>query len=331
MSVASTEVFTGVSTVGGLLPADALARIASGTDVEGAQPADYRIFAAHETVRDAAGRSWGYLRGVWQAYQDQLAAQGVLDAAASTDQAIKLTRERWLLPLLEELKFGQAPVTPAGGLASKDGEKLFPVSHHVGHVPIHLLGWNTNLDHRTPGVTAAAPQSMMQEYLNRSEPGTIWGILANGCQLRLLRDSTSMVGSAYVEFDLREIFGGERFSEFLLLFRLVHQSRFEPRGDAGAPNPADCWLERWRTDAIESGTRALKELRIGVEKALTTLGTGFLQHPDNRALRDRLGTADLPVVRFHRALLRTVYRFLFLFVAEDRDVLGGRHWGLFSE
>ncbi|MFJ8042138.1 Eco57I restriction-modification methylase domain-containing protein [Kitasatospora sp. NPDC096147] len=319
MSVARTTVFNGVSTVGGLLPADMLARIATGKDIPGAKPADYRLYGSHESVRDAAERSWAYLRGVWQAYQDGLVRENAIES--TTVHATGLTRERWLLPLFEELKFGRLPATPAGGLASLDGQKTFPVSHRAEQMPVHLVGWNIDLDHRTPGVAASAPQSMLQEYLNRSGPGTLWGLLSNGRLLRLLRDSTSMVGSAYVEFDLQAIFDGEQFAEFLLLYRLAHQSRFEPRGDGDTATPAGCWLERWRSEALESGTRALQQLRVGVQRALTTLGTGFLQHPDNRELRDRLGTAELSVEQLHRALLRTAYRLLFLFVAEDRDVL----------
>ncbi|MEK8143863.1 hypothetical protein NKH18_23820 [Streptomyces sp. M10(2022)] len=80
--------------------------------------------------------------------------------------------------------------------------------------------------------------------------------------------------------------------------------------------PSACWLERWRTEAIASGTRALDHHRDGVQRAITTLGTGFLRHPANTDLRENLD-AD----RFHAALLRLAYRMIFLFVAEDRDAL----------
>lgn len=57
-------------------------------------------------------------------------------------------------------------------------------------------------------------------------------------------------------------------------------------------------------------------LRKGVRAALTTLGTGFLRHPANTALRANADAAAL-----HQALLRLVFRLLFLFVTEDRDTL----------
>jgi hypothetical protein len=53
-----------------------------------------------------------------------------------------------------------------------------------------------------------------------------------------------------------------------------------------------------------------------VRDAVVYLGTGFLRHAAN----DRLRT-DLDPDLFKRALLRLVYRLLFWFVAEDREVL----------
>lgn len=343
MSLNKVAVSQGVTTVGGLLPADMLERIATGKDVTGATPADYRLYAKRDTVQDAAERSWTNLRGVWQAYRDELDRQGA-DVAerrggAGNDRpfgppAVGLTRERWLLVLFEELRFGRLHTVPGGGLRSADDEqKHFPVSHQWEHIPVHLTGWNVDLDQRTPGVAATAPQSMLQEYLSRGGPRTLWGLLSNGRRLRLLRDATSMTGAAYIEFDLQTIFDGDLFPDFLLLWRLLHSSRFEPRGEPapGAPhgaegdetpaNPATCWLETWRTEAAESGTRALDLLRDGVETALTTLGSGFLAHPDNQRLRDQLETSELSVYTYHRALLRIAYRLLFCFVAEDRDIL----------
>jgi hypothetical protein len=53
---------------------------------------------------------------------------------------------------------------------------------------------------------------MVQELLNRSDD-YLWAILANANTVRLLRDSTSLVGSAYVEFDLEAIFDGDLFAD----------------------------------------------------------------------------------------------------------------------
>src|SRR5690606_19028181 len=115
---------------------------------------------------------------------------------------------------------------------------------------------------------------MVQELLNRSDRH-LWAIVANGGTLRLLRDSSSFVGQAYVEFDLQAMFEGEAFSDFVALYLLAHQTRFGPvDSEAG---PEDCWLERWRADAVETGARALGQLRDGVKAAIESLGTGFLR------------------------------------------------------
>ncbi|MEO3763241.1 DNA methyltransferase [Streptomyces sp. B5E4] len=313
MSTARTLVTDTVATVGGLLPYDLLIRIKEGKEPSGAKPADYRLFAKGESVRDAAERSWGYLCGVWAAYQDALARDGADDDTGV--HAVGLTTERWLLPLFEQLGFGTLAAVPAPGLPAHDDTKDFPVSHAWAHLPMHLTGWNVPLDTRTPHVAPQAPQSMVQEYLNRSGDKALWGVLSNGRQLRLLRESASLTGAAFVEFDLQAIFEGNRTDDFVLLWRLLHRTRFE--GDPAA----SCPLEKWRTEAIDSGTRALKELRKGVEKALTVIGSGFIAHPDNAELRESLRTRALTVRDLHPALLRLVYRLLFLFVTEDRGLL----------
>lgn len=306
--------FVGVRVVGGLLPADLLAKIISG-QVNGLSSQDFHL-AAGETVRDAANRVWAYLRGAWANYR------AALDALPESDAATGLTRERFTLVLLDQLGYGRVRPTPKGGL--QVGDRHFPISHLWGNVPIHLLG-RVSLDTRTRGVAGAAgasPQSLLQEVLNRSED-YLWGILANATTLRLLRDSTSLVGSAYIEFDLEAIFDGDVFADFLLLYSLCHVSRLDTRDpEVGA---ASCWLEQWRTDAIETGSRALNLLRDGVVEALKALGSGFLTHPDNASLRQDLAEGKLSVEELNHALMRVTYRLLFTFVAEDRDALLDPH------
>ncbi|OBI45203.1 Eco57I restriction-modification methylase domain-containing protein [Mycobacterium colombiense] len=301
----------GVRIQGGLLPADLVSRIATGADVAGLRSDDFHL-PAGESVRDAANRVWAYLRGAWTTYRQ------ALGKLPDNDPATSLTRERFTLVLLEQLGYGRVPTTGKGGITVAD--QNFPVSHEWGCVPIHLLG-RIPLDTRTKGAAGAAgasPQSMVQELLNRSDEH-LWAILVNSTTLRLLRDSTSLVGSAYVEFDVDAIFDGDLFADFLLLYTLCHVSRVEPRDtEIGA---ASCWLEQWRQDAVESGSRALNLLRDGVIEALQTLGVGFLTHPSNTALRDDLAERRLAVDDVHHALLRVVYRLLFTFVAEDRGAL----------
>jgi hypothetical protein len=302
---------SGVRVVGSLLPSDLIGRLVTGTELPGMTPDDYRLELG-VTPKEAANRAWSVLSSAWKGYREALSAR-------PGDAATALTREKWLGPLLRELGYGRVPVTPAGGLHA-DG-RSFAVSHRWQHVPVHLLGSAVPLDQRTagmPGAADKAPHAMVQELLNRSDDH-LWAVLANGETLRLLRDSSALVGQSFVEFDLQAIFDGELFSDFVVLFLLCHQSRLEALSDGG---PSDCWLERWRSFAAETGARALGALRLGVKDALEQLGTGFLRHPDNAALRARLDAGgDLSLADYHRALLRLVYRLLFCFVAEDRGLL----------
>lgn len=298
-----------IRVAGSLLPPEVLAAMLSG-GLEGLTPADYHL--AVENPREAAARVWTHLLGVYRRFRDEI------DRRPTTDPAIGLTRERWLTQLLSALDYGRVPATPAGGLDVEG--KTYPISHLWGVSPIHLLGWNVPLDTRSPGVAGAAqraPHAMVQEALNRTDT-MLWAIVSNGRVLRLLRDSTTLTGQAYVEFDLEAMFDAELFADFTQLYLLVHQSRVEiPDGQS----PRDCWLERWRTTAINQGVRALTLLRGGVQQALETLGSGFLQHPANTELRGRLDAGEITLTDLHQSLLRVVYRLLFWFVAEDRDAL----------
>ncbi len=307
-AIARNQVLSAVHTVGGLLPTDMLARIAEGRDVPGSKPADYGVFGTG-SVSDEAERRWDYLKGVWRELRGQLPTGN--DGTPAVD-SVQASRSRWVEPLFNELGFGRLPAGPGEGIGSDDGKKVFTVSHLWQHVPVHVVSWHHELDRRLGGAGTVPPQSFVQEMLN-STSAHLWAVVTNGRQVRLLRDSSALATAAYVEFDLEAIFDGELFSEFVLLYRLLHASRFEVEPDEA---PSACWLEKWRADAITSGTRALEQLSGNVREAITVLGTGFLRHPANADLRK-----DLDVKAFHGALLRLVYRMLFLFVAEDRGAL----------
>lgn len=301
--------FTTIRTVGGTLPPDLLERLVAGDASLGGLDAESFHLLPSETPRNAAHRAWSYLKEAWTSFAPEIRQ------LPEKDPAVGFTRDRWLHVLLGQLGFGRVPQSPAGGLVVD--EHAYAVSHLWQHVPIHLLGWNVPLDRRTKGVPGAAeraPHALMQELLNRTDQH-LWAIVSNGRTLRLLRDSTNLTGLAYVEFDLETMFDGDVFSDFVVLYLLLHESRFEAGVEA---SPAQCWLEKWRAVARDTGVRALQELKFGVQEAITALGTGFVQHPANGELRRRLAAREMSVEELHRELLRLVYRLLFLFVAEDR-------------
>ncbi len=307
MQVRARELFTTVRSEGALLPPELLQRVADGDrSLPGARPADYHLVEG-ESFGEAINRAWSRLQGAWSGFRS------ALEGLAEGDAGTSVTRERWLLVLLSELGYGRLPTANAVEI---DG-RSYPVSHAWGGVPIHLVGARIDLDSRTAGVAGAArqsPHSLVQELLNASD-ARLWGIVSNGRRLRLLRDNAQLTRQAFVEFDLETMMDAEVYSDFALLWLVGHQSRVE------AERPEQCWLERWTGEAAERGTRARESLRQGVEAAISGLGAGFLAHPANSTLRTDLRTGALDTQDYYRQLLRLVYRLLFLFVAEDRDLL----------
>ncbi|AKL68319.1 Eco57I restriction-modification methylase domain-containing protein [Streptomyces sp. Mg1] len=308
------QVFTAVHTVGALLPADMLLRISEGKiskDLKGMAPVDYRI-AGSRTVRDEAERHWDNLKGLWLELREKLPYAPESSVPPDTTG---YAEPNWVDPLFDALGFGHLTGVGAEGVPASDGTKTFPVSHRRDQTLVHRTPWNASLDKRQ-GAGSPAPQSLLQEALNRTEPH-LWALLTNGRRLRLLRDSNALATTSYVEFDLEAIFDGELFHEFVLLYRILHASRFEPpAGTEGGAGQRGCWLELWRDAAIRFGARFLDDIGEGVRLALKELGTGFLKHPANAALR-----ANFDRETYHAALLRLVYRLLFVFVAEDREAL----------
>jgi len=315
MKRTSNSTFTSVTTHGGVFPPEFLQRICDlDKTVKGLTASDYHL-PEHRRVSEEANRAWSVLLSDWKAFNTKVAAM------SETDPATGVTREQWLLPLFQELGYGRLKKAGATTIEDKD----YPVSHFWEQSPIHLVGWNLDLDKRSAGVAGAArfaPHGMVQEFLNRSDDH-LWGFVSNGRQLRILRDNVSMTRQAYVEFDLVTMMEGECFSDFVMLWLLCHPSRVEVPTDENGKlrTPEACWLERWSREAETQGARLLDHLRVGVEDAIQLFGSGFLAHPANQVLREKLRSGGLDKQDYYRQLLRLVYRLIFLFVAEDRDLL----------
>lgn len=307
MQTRRLELFTTIHTEGAILPVDLLQRILDDdSTIDGTSPDSYHL-GTGEKINEAVNRSWNRLQGLW------LSFTSAREKLPQSDAGTSLTRDKWLLQLFQELGYGRLQT----GKAIEQDSKVYAISHQWKHTPIHLVSFKLDLDKRQKGATGASkssPHSLMQELLNASDDH-LWGFVSNGLRLRILRDSKSLTRQSYVEFDVEGMMNGEVYSDFVLLWMLCHQSRVE------ADKPEECWLEKWSQAAQEQGTRALDQLRNGVEQAIKELGQGFLSHMGNAALREKLKTGALPTQEYYRQLFRLVYRLLFLFVAEDRDLL----------
>ena len=261
-------VFDSVRVSGGLLPSGLLERVGRrDSSLEGVSPSDYYL-ASGERLGESITRSWNRLQGLWEHFSARtLIGDGPLTGP---------TRQEWLLPLFQELGFGQLTSAPGFDVEGKS----YPISHVWESIPIHLVGAGVEPGRRTARVAGAAsmsPHGLVQEFLNRSDDH-LWGVLSNGLVLRLLRDNASLTRTAFVEFDLRAMFEGELYSDFVVLWLTCHASRLE--GPAGKQ-----LLEKWREESQQQGVRALDDIRDGVESAIEALGSEAIRNPANVELR----------------------------------------------
>jgi hypothetical protein len=301
------DIFATITTEGSALPPDILQRVANlDQELQGLEPVSYHLQKG-EKISEATNRAWNRILSAWTNFKT------ARDTISADKPGTSETREKWLLPLFAELGYGRLLPTKAVDLEGK----TYSISHGWGNTPIHLLGCNVPLDKRTRGIhgaTAAAPHGLVQEFLNRSDDH-LWAFVSNGLKLRILRDNISLTRQAYVEFDLEAMMEGQVYPDFRLLWLLCHQSRVE------AEKPEECWLEKWSKAARDIGARVLDDLRNGVEQSINHLGAGFLSHPANTELREKLRSGELDKQDYFRQLLRLIYRLLFLFVSEDRGIL----------
>ena len=301
--------FTAIRVEGGLFPAEFLQRVAK-PDSAQKLDASYGV-PPGRTLRDEIGRYWTIADALWREYKR--------DRERSDLPAERVAIERWLTRLLRDV-LGYADLTKVS--AAQVGERGFPIRHRAqdGAVPLLLTTQAHDLDrsHSFFGDEGRrrAPHAAMQEYLN-AEATALWGVVANGNRLRLLRDNPSLTRPAYVEADLERIFEEGLYPDFAAFWLIAHATRVAP--DNGGM--AGCWLERWRAEGAKTGQRALERLRAGVTTALRELGSGFVEHPQNEALRAGLRDGSVTAEILHQQLLRLVYRLLFLFTAEERGLL----------
>lgn len=295
---------------GGLFLPDQLEKAAQGR-ASAQSEADYGTPKGVK-LKDEYSRAFQIACAQWQHFAAQMERTDVDAAQLTTAFVHELLRDA----------FGYTTLQAAS--AQSAGELRYPVSLTNGSLPVLVAPYSLGLDEADArfavqggGSRRKAPFQAMQELLNAS-PDHLWGIVSNGKQLRLLRDAASLTRPSFLEVDLADLLGGQRYAEFANVWRLLHASRAPGHRVQGAET---CIWERWRSEGQQEGTRVRDGLRDGVEQALLTFGQGFLQHPDNHALRTALHDGTLSKDAFFQQLLRLVYRLIFVFTVEERGVL----------
>ena len=305
----ATVTFQALEIKGTLLPASLLEEISKLERPKEMllEPGDYGL-SRGERLRDRIDAAWVLTKQLWEEY-------GKLKGRAGPS----IAGQHFGMRLLREV-FNWSGIEACNGW--RQGESSYAINYRAfaGSVPLILRGIEEGeLDKGSAQFgqegRRRSPHSCLQECLNADDSSN-WGVLISGDRLRLLHDNPSLVKPAYLAADLELLIEGERFDEFSVLWLLLHASRFQH------PQTGSCVLDNWKQKAEASGERVLGALRGGVQAALQFLGSGFLNHPANGELRDALFKHHtLSTQRFHEQLLRLVYRFLFLFTAEDRSLL----------
>ena len=159
------------------------------------------------------------------------------------------------------------------------------------------------------------PFFMLQELLN-AEKKYLWGMVFNGYSVRLLRDVVTLSRPSYIEFSLEQIFEGDDQAEFVHMWLMLHASR------AIITNGMNVW-ERWIKLSQDIGQPARDKLSASLQEAMEVLGNGFLNGntSSNHELREKIAITELSVEEFNHQLIRLMFRFLFVFCLEERELI----------
>ncbi|MCP4691746.1 MAG: restriction endonuclease, partial [Desulfobacterales bacterium] len=177
---------------------------------------------------------------------------------------------------------------------------------------LHVSRMPRKMDQGGPRMS---PHALVQEYINLTEH--LYAIVTNGIHLRLLRDSSRLIKLSFIEFDLQTMMEEEHYADFAIMFRLLHASRMPQKMDGGGESR----IEAYHQDALESGSRIREGLSRAVENSIHSLANGFLAHPDNEDLREKIKTNAITAPAYYQYQLRLVYRLLFLMVIEERNLI----------
>jgi len=307
--------YTSINIQGNLISEEILQKIET-AEAPGQLVKDFG-FESSINLRSEIEYAWSRIKLDWKHFSERSEKLPASDPYGTT-----LSR-KWMTNFFSALGFDMNLQKTA---LKGDNEQQYAISHtcvQLDDLPIHITGFldpthpeKNTLDMRSSGGTSRlSPHATIQEYLNVTEH--LYAMITNGLLLRLVRDSGRLVKLTYIEFDLRRLLEEDKYSEFTLLYRLLHVSRF-PRTKQ---ETEESLLEKYYQDSIESGNRIRDGLSNAVRESMVALGKGFLQHPSNIDLCEKIASGSLTPKDYYRQLLRIIYRLLFLMVTEERDLI----------
>ncbi|WP_367916270.1 DNA methyltransferase [Leadbetterella sp. DM7] len=307
--------YTTINIQGNLISEEILQKVESG-EAQGQTVTDFG-FEPGANIRSEIEYAWSRIKLDWKHFSEK--SQNL---PASDPYGTALSR-RWMEQFLDSLGFHH---TRQKSNLTGENNQGYHISHTASNrddLPIHIVGFmepdkpdKNTLDIKTSGGTSRlSPHATVQEYLNVTEH--LFGIATNGLHLRLIRDSGRLIKLTYLEFDLKRMLDEDKYSEFTLLFRLLHASRF-PHSKSEADQ---CLLEKYYQNSIDAGNRIRNGLSLAVKESLVALGNGLLNQPENEDLREAYRRGELSAYELNHQLLRLIYRLLFLMVTEERGLI----------
>jgi hypothetical protein len=300
--------FPSIDIQGSIISPDLLGKIRS-EQANFQQGKDFGKEFTNAKLKDEISSAWQDAKGQWTIFQNKLSR--LQEGETGTTE----TRNFWIVPLLSNLGYNLSFSRQAEELNGK----TFPIAYRDSQIdgfPIYIGGFNESLDKRPENrQLRVSPHAMVQEYLNYSEH--LYGLVTNGKQIRLLRDASRITRLSYVEFNLQKMMEEDLYSDFLLLYRLLHVSRMPLKVDGGA----ESIIEKYHQEGLEAGSTIRSKLGSAVKETIKSLANGFINHPDNEILRLALQQGQLDADEYYRQQLRIIYRLLFLFVIEERNLV----------
>lgn len=292
--------YPSITLTGNIITFDTLEKIAL-LDHDRQAAADYG-FENKDELRDEILFEWSQFKERFRRFSDRM-------AKATDDKKTTITRQELIIPLMTALGYEVS----FDNTSEVIDEKSYIITHRARNLdgfPIHIMGGHQSLDKRGTN-TRNSPHALLQEYLNLTEH--VYGIVTNGYQMRLLRDSTLLTKLSYLEFDLDKMVTEELYADFVLMFLVLHHSRV-PQTIAGGSI-----LDDYHEAGLESGSRIRSKLSAAVEQSIIQLGDGLLKEANNTELRtwvDKYGPQA-----YYGMMLKLIYRILFIMVIEERDLI----------
>jgi hypothetical protein len=301
-------IFPSIDIQGSIISSDLLSKIRS-EQASFQQGKDFIKDFTNARLKDEISSAWQDAKGQWTIFQHKVSR--LKEGEAGTTE----TRNFWIVPLLTSLGYN----LNFNRQSEEFSGKAFTIAYRDSQIdgfPVYVGGFNESLDKRPENKQLrVSPHAMVQEYLNYSEH--LYGLVTNGRQLRLLRDASRITRLSYVEFNLQKMMEEDLYSDFVLLYRLLHVSRMPQKIDGGA----ESIIEKFHQEGLAAGSTIRNKLGNAVKETIKTLANGFINHPDNAELRTIVQNSELNLAEYYRQQLRIIYRLLFLFVIEERNLV----------